>query len=69
MLHPLVMLVAQQTLYTVLIFKIDISQDVISFHNFIEDIEVQWELIDTLYLLYKLPANWAAHSEVMVEHR
>ena len=69
MLHPLVMLVAQQTLYTVLIFKIDISQDVISFHNFIEDIEVQWQLIDTLYLLYKLPTNWAANSEVMVQHR
>ena len=62
MLHPLVMLVTQQTLYTVLIFKIDISQDVISFHNLIEDIEVQWQLIDTLYLLNKLPANWAAHS-------
>ena len=69
MLHPLIMLVTQQTFYTVLIFKIDISQDVISLHDLIEDIEVQWQLIDTFNLLDKLPAYWAAHSEVMVQHR
>ena len=70
MLDPLIMLLTEQGLrLEVLIFKIDISQDVISLHDLIEDIEVQWQLIDTLNLLDKLPANWAAHSEVMVQHR
>ena len=41
MLHSLVVLVTQQTLYAVLVFKIDVTKDIVSFHNLIEDIEVQ----------------------------
>lgn len=69
MLHSLVMLVAQQTLYTILIFKIDISQDVVTLHNLVKDIEVQRQLINALNLFNKLPTYWAADSKVMVEHR
>ena len=52
MLHSLVMLVTQQTLYAVLVFKIDVAKDVVSFHYLIQDIEVQGELVHALHLLH-----------------
>ena len=69
MLNSLVVLVTEQTLYAVLVFKIDVPQNVISLHDLIEDIEVQGQLIYALYLLHKLSADWAADSEIMVQNR
>ena len=41
MLHPLVMLVAEQALDAVLIFEIQISQDAVPLNNLVQNIEVQ----------------------------
>jgi hypothetical protein len=62
-LHSLVVLVAKQTVDALFILKIDISQNVVSLHYFVQDIEVEGEFVHALYLLNKLSANWASHSK------
>jgi len=69
MLHPLIMLVTKKTLYTIFILEVYVSQDIVSLHNFIKDVKIKRELIDTLHLLNKLSADWAANSEVVVKYR
>jgi hypothetical protein len=69
MLHSLIMLVTKKTLYTILILKVYVPQDIVSLHNFIKDVEIERELIDALNLLYKLSTDWAANSKVVVKYR
>lgn len=40
-LDPLIMLVAQKAIDAILIFEVDIPQDIISFHDFVQDIKVE----------------------------
>lgn len=69
MLHPLIMLVTKKTLYTIFILEVYISQNIVSLHNFIKDVEIERELINTLHLLYELSTDWASNSEVVVKYR
>ena len=39
-LHPLIMLVTEETINTIFILEVNVSQNAISFHNFVQDIEV-----------------------------
>jgi len=66
-LHSLVVLVAQQTVDAVFIFKVDISKNTVTFHNFVQDIEIQGQLIDAFYLLHQFSADGTSHSEVVVQ--
>ena len=42
MLHPLIMLFTQQTIDTGFVFEVNVPQDKITFHYFIEYIKIQW---------------------------
>ena len=68
MLHPLIVLVAEEAFNAVFIFEIQISEDAVPLDDLIEDIEVQRQLINALHLLNKLSANRASHPEIMVEN-
>ena len=39
-LHPLIMLVTEQAINTIFILEINVSQNAVSFDNFVQDIEV-----------------------------
>lgn len=67
MLHSLIMLFTEKAFNTIVIIKIDISQYTITFDNFIQDIEIQRELIDTLNLFYKFSADWTSNSIVSMK--
>lgn len=67
-LYSLVMLFAQQTFNTFIIIKVDITQYVVSLHNFIKNVKVKRQLIDTFHLLNQLSADWTSDSEVVVKH-
>jgi hypothetical protein len=69
MLDPLIMLFAKQTLYAIFVFKVDISQNVVSFHNLIQDVKIERQLVYALHLLHQFPADGAPHSEVVMESR
>lgn len=68
MLDPLVMFVAKQTLYTIFVFKVDVPENVIPFHDLVQNVEVKGQLIHAFNLLHEFAADWAAHSEVVVQH-
>jgi hypothetical protein len=66
-LDPLFMILTQQAVNTLFIFKIDISKDTVSFNDFIQNVEVQRQFIHTLNLFDKFSANWASHTIIVVE--
>jgi hypothetical protein len=69
MLDPLIMLLTEQGLrLEVLIFKIDISQNVVTFDYFIQNVEVERQLIHGLDLLHKFPTDGASNPKVIVEN-
>ena len=39
----------------------------VALHYFIKDVEVQRKFVNTFNLLHELSADWAPHSEVMVQ--
>ena len=61
------MLVAQQTVDALLVLKIDVSQDTVSFHDFVEDVKIQGQFIYALDLLHEFAANGTPHPKVVVE--
>ena len=67
MLHSLVMLVAQQTFNTFILIKVNITQNVVPLHDFIKNVKVKRQFIDTLHLLHQLSADWASDSEVVMK--
>ena len=67
-LDSLIMLVAEQALDAVLVLEVQVPQDGVALHNFIQNVEVQGKLVDALNLLDELAANRTAHPEVMVEY-
>ena len=67
MLDPLIMLLTEQGLrLEVLVFKIDISQNVVTFDYFIQNVEVKWQLINSLDLLHKFPTDWTSNPKVIM---
>ena len=67
-LHPLVVFVTEQTLYTIFIFKVDVPQDVVSLNNLVKNVEVQGQLVDTLNLLYQLTADGATNPVLVMQN-
>jgi len=67
MLHALVMTLAKQTVNAILVLEVDVSQDAVSLDDFVEDIEVQRQLVHTLDLLHQFSADGASHSVVVVQ--
>jgi len=69
MLDPLVVLIAQQAVDTLLLLEVYISQNAVSLHDLIENIEIQGQLVHALDLFDQLTADRASHPEVMVQDR
>ena len=70
MLDPLIILFTEQGLsLEVLIFKIDISQNVVSFDYFIQNVEVERQLINGLDLLHKFPTDGKSNPKVKLSCR
>ena len=67
MLNSLFMLFTEQTIDTLLILEIDVSQDTVPFYDLIQDIEVQRQLVYTFDLLHQLSADRAPYPVVVVE--
>ena len=61
------MLVAQQALNTFILIKVNITQNVVPLHDFIKNVKVKRQFIDTLHLLHQLSADWASDSEVVMK--
>ena len=66
-LDALIVLVAQETLYAVLVLEVQISQDGISLHDLIQDIEVQRQFIYTLHPFHQLPAYGTSHPKAVMQ--
>ena len=54
--------ITQEAFNDVIIFKIYIFQNVITFNYFIQDIEVQGQLVDAFDLLNQFSTYWASYS-------
>lgn len=66
-LDPLIMSFAKKTLDTILIFKIQLSKNVVSLYYLVQNIEIKWQSISWINLFYKFPTNRASDSLVMVQ--
>ena len=67
-LHPLVVLFAEEALDAVLVLEIQISKYAVPLHYLVQDIEIERQFIDTLDLLDEFPADRAPHPEVMMQY-
>ena len=67
MLNPLIVFFTEEAFDAIFIFEIYISQDMVSLHYFIKDVEIQRKFVHAFNLLDELSANWASNSEVMVQ--
>lgn len=66
-LDSLVMLVTEETVDAFFIFEVDVSQNAVSFYDFVKDIEVQRQPINAFNLLHQFAANGTSHSEVVMQ--
>ena len=66
-LDPLVMAIASEALDALLIFKVNYPENGVPLCDFIENIEIEGQFVDTLNLLDQLPANGAPDPVVIVE--
>jgi hypothetical protein len=66
-LHPVVVTFADQTLDALLVLEVDVSQNGVSLHDLIQDIEVEGQLVHRLDLLDQFATDGASDSEVVVE--
>jgi len=66
-LNALFVVFTKQAVDAFFVFKVDVSEDTISFYNLIQNIEVQWQFVNTFHLFDEFSANWASHSIIMVQ--
>lgn len=57
------------TILTHILIKVNLRQYFVILHCLVQDVDVQWELFDSLEVLNKFSAYWASHSKVMVQLR
>lgn len=67
MLYSLVVLLAYQTVYALLVLKINISQYGVPLYELVENIEIEGQLVDGLDAFHELAANRAPHPLVVVQ--
>jgi len=66
-LDALVVSLAQQAVNAVFVLEVDVPQDVVSFHDFVKDIEVQRQLVHAFNLLHQFSADGTSYSVVVVQ--
>lgn len=67
MLDALVVSLAKQAINAVFVFEVNVPQDAVSFNDFVEDVEVQRQLINALDLFHQFATNRASHSVVVMQ--
>ena len=68
MLHPLIVLFAEEALDAVFVFEVKVAENRITFHNFIQDIKVQRQFIYTFYLLHQLSTDRTPYPPIVSEY-
>ena len=66
-LHSLVVFLAEEAIDAFFVLEIDISQDRISFDDFVKNVEVQRQLVDGFNILNQLTADGAPDPEIVVQ--
>jgi hypothetical protein len=66
-LNALFVFLTEQAVDALFVFKVDVSQDTVSLHDFIQNVEVQRQLVNTLYLLHQFATNRASYAVVVVQ--
>ena len=66
-LHSLVVFLAEEAIDAFFVLEIDISQDRISFDDFVKNVEVQRQLVHGFNILNQLTADGAPDPEIVVQ--
>jgi phosphoglycerol transferase MdoB-like AlkP superfamily enzyme len=66
-LNALFVFLTKQAVDALFIFKVDVSQDTVSLHDFVQNVEVQRQLVHTFHLLHQFATNRASYAVVVVK--